>query len=118
MTSKIISGVLILITVYLNVKHGWEGVMNKMNPEETKMLADLGIGSTMTKVIGILSLAVAIMTLIPQTFFAGNLLNAGLILCIMALALKTDNIKTALIEIPFLTMPLVMIYLGHPFSTK
>jgi hypothetical protein len=71
MTSKIISGVLILITVYLNVKHGWSGVMNKMNPEETKMLADLGIDSTMTKIIGILSLVVAIMTLIPQTFFAG-----------------------------------------------
>jgi hypothetical protein len=115
---KIVSGILILITVYLNVKHGWSGLMDKMSPEETKMLTDLNIGSTMIKVIGVLSLAVALLTLIPQTFFVGNLLNAMMIVYIMALALRTDNIKTALIEIPFLIIPLVLIYLGHPFGKK
>jgi hypothetical protein len=37
-------------------------------------------------------------------------------LLIMALSLKTGNLKTALIEIPFLLMPLVMIWLGHPLK--
>lgn len=113
---KIVSGILILITVYLNIKHGWSGLMNKMSPEEAKMFADLGLETAMIKVISVLSLATAVMILFPQTFFIGNLVNAGVILLIMALALKTGNIRTALMEIPFLLMPLVMIYLGHPFK--
>jgi hypothetical protein len=36
-------------------------------------------------------------------------------LLIMCLALQAGNVKTALIEIPFLLMPLVMIGLRHPF---
>lgn len=115
---KVISGILILITAYLNIKHGWSGLMNKMSPEEAKMFASLGLETAMIKAISILSLAIAVMILFPQTFFAGNLANAAVILLIMALALKTGNLRTALIEIPFLLMPLVMIYLGHPFKTE
>lgn len=113
---KVVSGILILITVYLNIKHGWSGLMNKMSPEEAKMFASLGLETAMIKAISILSLAIAVMILFPQTFFAGNLANAAVILLIMALALKAGNLRTALIEIPFLLIPLVMIYLGHPFK--
>ena len=111
---KIISGVLILITAFLSFKHGWEGLTNK--PETVNMLMELGIGEIGGKVMSVLTLAVGLLILFPQTFFAGNLLNAAVILLIMALALKTGNLKTALIEIPFLLMPLVMIWLGHPFK--
>jgi hypothetical protein len=109
---KIISGALILITAFLSFKHGWEGLTNK--PEAVKMLTELGIGELGGKVMSVLTLAVGLLILFPQTFFAGNLLNAAVILLIMALALKTGHVKTALIEIPFLLMPLVMIWLGHP----
>jgi hypothetical protein len=85
-------------------------------PEAVKMLTELGIGEVGGKVMSVLTLASGLMILFPQTFFAGNLLNAGVILVIMALALKTGNVKIALIEIPFLLMPLVMIWLGHPFK--
>jgi hypothetical protein len=111
---KILSGVLILITAFLSFKHGWEGLTNK--PETVNMLTELGIGEIGGKVMSVLTLAVGLLILFPQTFFAGNLLNAAVILLIMALALKTGNLKTALIEIPFLLMPLVMIWLGHPFK--
>ena len=113
---KIISGILILITAFLSFRHGWGGITMNMKPEETKMLTDLGIGRPLLVIISLLSLAVGVMVLLPQTFFAGNLLNAAMILLIMSLALKAGNIKTALIEIPFLIMPLVLIYLGHPFK--
>ena len=109
---KIISGALILITAFLSFKHGWEGLTNK--PEAVKMLTELGIGEVGGKVMSVVTLAVGLLILFPQTFFAGNLLNAGVILVIMALALKAGNLKIALIEIPFLLMPLVMIWLGHP----
>ncbi|MDQ2718770.1 MAG: hypothetical protein M3Z26_03250 [Bacteroidota bacterium] len=113
---KIISGILILITVFLNVKHGWSGLTNSVTPEESKMFADLGINRSMGIIIAVLTLVAAVLILFPQTFFIGNLINAAIILSVLALALKTGNIKLALIEIPFLLMPLVMIYLGHPFK--
>jgi hypothetical protein len=111
---KIIGGALILITAFLSFKHGWEGLT--MKPQAVKMLAELGIGPSGGKAISIITLAGGLLILFPQTFFAGNLLNAALILLIIALSLKTGNLKTALIEIPFLLMPLVMIWLGHPLK--
>ena len=88
--------------------------MNRMNAEETKMITDLNIGSVLLKVISAVSLLVAALTLLPQTFFIANVLNAFSILLIMAFAMKSGNIKMALIEIPFLLIPLVLIFLGHP----
>lgn len=113
---KIVSGILILITAFLSFKHGWEGLTMNLKPGEANMMTELGLGRTMIVIISILSLAVGLMVLLPQTFFIGNVINATIILVIMALSLRVGNIKTALIEIPFLLMPLVMIWLGHPFK--
>jgi hypothetical protein len=113
---KYISGLLLLITIYLNAKHGWVGLSNTMSPEETKMMADLGFNKTVVLVISVLSFVICALVLFPQTFFVGNVLNAFVILAIMAFALKGGNYKLALIEIPFLCMPLVLIYLGHPLK--
>jgi hypothetical protein len=113
---KILSAVLIAIAIYLNARHAWSGITMSMKPEETKMLSDIGLGQLYILPIGIVSLLICLLTLFPQTFFVGNLLNAGLILVIMALALNAHNIKIALIEIPFLLLPLVLIWLGHPLK--
>lgn len=113
---KIISGILIAITVFLNAKHAWSALTMSMKPEETKMLSDIGLSQGFVLPIGIVSLAICLLVLFPQTYFAGNLLNAIVILLIMAMALNTHNIKTAFIEIPFLLMPLIMIWLGHPLK--
>ena len=80
------------------------------------MMSSLGINKPLGYVLSILSLAVGLLVFFPQAFFAGNLLNAFTILLIMALALKNGNLNIALIEIPFLLMPLVLIWLGHPFK--
>src|SRR5258706_10447354 len=113
---KIISGFLILITTFLSLKHGWAGVTNTMNAGEAKMISDLGINKALLMIISVLNLAIGLLILFPQTFFVANLINAAMILLIIAFALRSGNIKTALIEIPFLLMPLVLIYLGHPFK--
>ena len=112
---KIISGILILITVFLSFKHGWAGITNSMNPEEAKMISDLGIDKMLIP-FSILNLAVGLLILFPQTFFIANMINAVTILTIIGLSLKSGTIKTALMEIPFLLIPLVLIYLGHPFK--
>lgn len=113
---KVISTILIAITVFLNAKHAWSGLTKSMKPEETKMLSDIGMGEAFILPIGIVSLAICILVLFPQTYFIGNLLNAITILLIMTMALNTNNLKTAFIEIPFLLLPLVMIWLGYPMK--
>jgi len=113
---KIISGILILITAFLSFKHGWEGLTVEVKPGSNDIMTSLGINKTGILVISLLSIAAGIMVLFPQTFFIGNLINAAMILLIMAMSLKSGDLKIALIEIPFLLMPLVMIWLGHPFK--
>lgn len=76
----------------------------------------LGISEPLIPFLGILTIAIGILLLIPKTFFIGNLLNAISIVLIMALALRTGNYKITLIEIPFLALPLILIWLKYPFK--
>lgn len=112
---KIISIVLLLVSAFLSIKHGWDA-FQPANAEQAKMVADLGITKTLMPYLGAFSIAVGLMLFFPQTFFIGNLLNAVTILLIMALSLNAGNYKMALIEIPFLAMPLILIWLKYPFK--
>lgn len=116
MVKNIISLVLLIISVALNVRHSWDTFNYKGNPESVKAMADLGIGESAVPFLGTLALLIAILLLIPRTFFLGNLLNAFVIVLIMSLALRAGNYKMALFEIPFLVMSLIMIGLGYPFK--
>jgi hypothetical protein len=55
-----------------------------------------------------------LMLLFPQTFFISNVLHAVTIVLIMALSLRAGNYRIALMEIPFLALPLIMIWLKYP----
>lgn len=112
---KIISIVLLLVSAFLSLKHGWDA-FQPANPQQAKMMADLGISKSLVPVVGVLSVAIGLLLLFPQTFFAANVLNAVIILLIMAFSLRAGNVKTALIEIPFLIMPLLLIWLKYPFK--
>jgi hypothetical protein len=111
---KIVSGILVLVTVFFSFKHGWAALT--MKHDESGMMKQLGINKPVLYIIGSLTLAVGVLVLFPATFFAGCLLNAILIVLMLILQLKAGNLKAALIEIPFLLMPLIMIYLGHPLK--
>ena len=65
---------------------------------------------------GIFAIVIALLQLIPKTFFLGNVLNAFTLIFIMCLALRVGNLKIALIEIPFLIIPLLLIWLKYPFK--
>lgn len=112
---NIISLALLLVSVFLSFKHGWETFNYKNNPESLKMMTNLGISESLAPWLGAFTVLVAILLLIPKTFFLGNVLSALSIVLIMALALNAGNIKMAMIEIPFLIIPLVMIWLKYPF---
>jgi len=116
MTRNIISLVLLIVSVSLSFKHGWDTFNYKNNPESVKMMNELGISLSFVPFFGVLTIVIGILLLIPKTFFLGNVLNAISILLIMALALRAGNFKMALIEIPFLALPLIMIWLKHPLT--
>lgn len=116
MIKNIISLALLAISVLLSFRHGWEAFNYKDNPQSAKMMSELGISASLAPFLGVMSIAIGVLLLIPRTFFLGNLLNAITIVLIMALALRAGNYKIALIEIPFLAMPLIMIWLKYPFK--
>jgi membrane-anchored protein YejM (alkaline phosphatase superfamily) len=116
MIKNIISLALLIISVFLSLKHGWDSLHVKSNTESAKMMGELGIRSSYVPALGILMFGIGLLLLFPKTFFIGNLLNAMTILIIMALALHAGNYKMALMEIPFLMMPLILIWLKYPFK--
>lgn len=111
---KIISGTLIIITAWLSLKHGWDGL--HIDPEQGKMMTDIGLGKSGIIMLSMLSIIIGIAILFPQSFFIANVLNAGILLLIMAFSLRAGNLKITLTEIPFLLIPLVLAYLGHPLK--
>lgn len=114
MILKVLTIALILIAVYMGFKQGLAMISGKA--EMLQMLGKLGMNNTAIMILGIITLISAVMILIPQTFVWGNFLMAGTILLIMSLELFHGDIKGALIELPFITLNLVIIYLNYPFK--
>jgi hypothetical protein len=113
---KIISSILLLVALGFSIRHGWSILRGNLSSEEVTMMAELGISQPALSGLGLLSLAVASLLLFPPTFFAGNLLSAVGILFMMSSALRVGNLRLAAIEVPFLLLPLALIWLKHPLS--
>ena len=112
---KTVTILLTIISAILSFRHGWDAFRPAM-PEELKMMTTLGISPNLMPYLGALSISFGLLLLFPQTFFISNLLNAAMILLIIALALRAGDVKTALIEIPFLTLPLLLIWRKSNFQ--
>ncbi|GGG99309.1 hypothetical protein [Pedobacter zeae] len=118
MIKNIASILLLFISVTLSFRHAWDTLHYKNNPESVKAMENLGISETFIPLLTAAALATGVLLLIPKTFFLGNMLNAILIVMIMGLAVRAGNYRMVLMEIPFLIMPLVMIWLKYPFKFK
>ncbi|PWG79259.1 hypothetical protein [Pararcticibacter amylolyticus] len=116
MVKNIISLLLLIASALLNFKHGWDTFNYKNNPESVKAMAGLGITEKTIPFLGSLAIITGVLLLLPKAFFYGNVLNAMLITLVMALAIQSENYKMALMEIPFLLLPLIMIWLKYPFK--
>jgi hypothetical protein len=118
MIIKIISGALLLFTVYMGIKHGWQLLNSKPSDigPEMDLIRKLNLSQAVIKSFAVLTLLTTLLILFPQTFVPGNILNAIGILLIMSSLLNVREIKPALIEIPFMFIPLVLIYLKHPLA--
>lgn len=120
MIIKFISGALILFTAFMGIKHGWQGLTVKPGDigPTVDLFKKLNLSPGISKLIGVASIISGLLILAPQTFLIGNLMNAAVILFLMVMFLNIREIKPALIEMPFLLIPLVLIYLKHPLAAK
>ena len=120
MIIKILSSVLILLALYMGIKQGWAMLSGK--PEMVDMFNKWSVGKLALSFVGAVTIIGAVLILFPQTFLWGNFISAAVILLIICFHLNETSISTAerlkgvAIELPFLLLSLIIIYLQHPFS--
>lgn len=83
-------------------------------PEILQMFGKWHIGKYGVMINGAITLLSAALMLFPQTFLIGNFLMAAGILLIICLQLLYKSPAGAVIELPFLLLNLLIVYLGYP----
>lgn len=114
MILKIISGALILTAVFMGLKQGYAMFSGK--PEMLEMFGKWGFSKTGVMINGAVTIAAALLILMPKTFVWGNFLMAAGILLIICFHMLDKDLKGVAIELPFLLLNLVIIYLQHPLE--
>jgi hypothetical protein len=115
MIIKILNSVLILGAAFMGVKQGWAMFSGK--PEMLEMFGKWGIGKAGLQLNGAITIISVLLILYPKTFVWGNFLMAAGILLIICFHMLDKDLKGVLIELPFLMLNLVIIYLQHPFRS-
>lgn len=116
MVIKIINGILILVAVFMGLKQGW--AMTSGKSEMLEMFGKWGFTKTGAMINGIVTIVSALLILFPKTFLWGNFLMAATILMIICFHLLERDLKGVAIEIPFLFLNLIIIYLQHPLASR
>ena len=114
MILKILNSALILVAVFMGMKQGYAMLSGK--PEMLEMFSKWNFSKTAVMINGAVTMIAALLILFPKTFVWGNFLMAAGILMIICLQLLNKDLKGAAIEIPFLLLNLVIIYLQHPLQ--
>lgn len=115
MILKVINSLLILTAVFMGFKQGTAMVSGK--PEMMDMFGKWGFDKTGLMINGTVIILASVMILFPKTFVWGNFLMAAGILLIICFHLMNKDIKGMMIELPFLCLNLVIIYLQHPLKS-
>lgn len=116
MLLKIVNSALILVAVFMGFKQGW-GMLSGRT-EMLEMFGKWNFSKTAVMVNGSVTMIAALLILYPKTFVWGNFIMAAGILMIICLHLLDRDLKGVLIEIPFLLLNLLIIYLQHPLANK
>lgn len=114
MILKVLNSILILGAVYMGFKQGFAMFSGKA--EMMEMFSKWGFSKTTLMINGAVTILAALMIVFPKTFVWGNFLMAAGILMILCLQLLNKDLKGAAVELPFLLLNLVIIYLQHPMN--
>ncbi len=114
MILKIVNSILILVAVFMSFKQGY--AMFSAKPEMLDMFGKWGFNKSGLMINGAVTIIAALLILYPKTFVWGNFLMAAGILLIICFHLLDKDIKGVAIELPFLFLNLIIIYLQHPLN--
>lgn len=114
MILKIFNSALILFAVFMGARHGWNMLTAK--PEMLEMFGKWNFSKNAVILNGAVTLLASLLILFPKTFVWGNFLMAAGILMIICLQLLYKDLRGAAIELPFLLLNLVIIWLQHPLK--
>jgi hypothetical protein len=114
MILRIINSLLILLAVYMGLKQGYAMFSGKK--EMLDMFSKWNFSKTAVMVNGAVTILASLLILFPKTFVWGNFLMAAGILLIICLHLLHKDFKGVAMELPFLLLNLVIIYLQYPLS--
>ncbi|HEV7378885.1 MAG TPA: DoxX family protein [Dyadobacter sp.] len=112
MILKIINALLMLVAVAMGFKQGFAMATGK--PEMVTMFSKWNFERMALMINGIITIIAAAMIIFPKTFIWGNFLMSAGILLIICFHLADGDLRGVLIEIPFLLLNLIIIYLQHP----
>ena len=112
--AKYLNIFLLLVAVYMGLKQGWAMFSGK--PEMLELFGKWNFNKPAVMVVGAVTIISAILIVIPKTFVWGNFLMAAGILMILCFQLTDRSLKGAAIELPFLLLNLVIIYLQYPIK--
>lgn len=114
MILKIINTVLMLIAIFMGLKQGY--AMLAVKPEMFEIFSKWNFNRTALIMNGAVTIISALLIPFPRTFVWGNFLMGAGILMIICFRLLDKDLKGVAIELPFLLLNMIIIYLQHPLS--
>ena len=111
---KIFNSILILVAVFMGLKQGY--AMLTAKTEMLEMFGKWNFSKTAVMINGAITIIGALLILHPKMFLWGNFIMVAGILMIICFHLIDKDLKGVAIELPFLLLNLVIIYLQHPLS--
>nr|WP_199081923.1 hypothetical protein [Pedobacter sp. ASV19] len=98
----------------MGIKQGWAMFIGRA--EMVEMFSKWNFSGTGLKMNGAITMVSALLILYPKTFLWGNFLMAAGILLIICLHLLDKELKGMVVELPFLLLNLMIIYMQHPLA--
>lgn len=111
---RIFNTALILFAVYMGLKQGY--AMLSLKPAMLNLFSKWNFSNTAIMVNGVVTMLSAFLILFPKTFIWGNFIMAAAILLLICFHLIHKDLKGAAIEVPFMLLNLLLIFLSHPFA--
>ncbi|TCC98135.1 hypothetical protein EZ449_21695 [Pedobacter frigidisoli] len=120
MVIKIISGIIVLFSAFMGIRQGIKGL--NVKPGDTgpfvRLQEKLMFTDSTLKTFAALTILGGVLLLLPQTFLFANILNITLFLFLIIRWFMIGDFKAGLSELPFLLIPVLLIFLEHPFAVK
>jgi hypothetical protein len=112
--ARILSAILVLLAFVMGLRHGVD--LLRSTPARVQETLHLSFNHPTILIVGTLTCLGAFLVLFPPTFFAANYISAAVILYLAAAQGNAHNLRGAVIELPFVLLPLLVLYLGYPFK--